>query len=62
MTRELQRFRTELSGQDLVEYALIIGLVALAVVLALKAPWQNDPERSPSFGGSFDHVSSQLGS
>ncbi|MFN7985436.1 MAG: hypothetical protein U0Q11_26650 [Vicinamibacterales bacterium] len=62
MRRQLKRVYTEQSGQDLIEYALIVGLLALAVVLAIKAPWKDDPTQTQGLGNSFDHVSTQLGS
>ena len=34
-TRVLRRFRRDDSGQDLIEYALLIGLVALVAVSAV---------------------------
>lgn len=63
MKRVLQRFRADTSGQDLIEYGLILALLALGVVLVLARPWNvSEPEQPPSLGSSFDHVSTQLGS
>ena len=60
--RVLQRFCADSSGQDLIEYGMILALLALGVVLVLARPWDVEQNPPPSLGTSFDHVSTQLGS
>lgn len=50
-----KRFWSDESGHDLIEYALIIALVAIGLVLALSA-FRN------SIGGIFDDVTTEMGS
>jgi pilus assembly protein Flp/PilA len=49
----LRRFLHDDSGQDLVEYALLVALVALSAITALKG-------LSTHIGNSFSSVSSTL--
>lgn len=62
MRRRLQHLFADVDGQDLVEYAIIVGMVALGVVLILQRPWQDDPMQGPPLGHQFDQVTTQLGS
>ena len=49
----LKRFLKDESGQGMVEYALIIALIAVAVIFAITA-------LSGAIGGKFNQVSSNL--
>ena len=49
----MNRFFREEEGQGLVEYALIIGLIAIAAIAALTSA-------GSSVGGMFNNISGQL--
>lgn len=49
----LKRFLKDESGQGMVEYALIIALIAVAVIAAITA-------LSTGIGGKFNEVSNNL--
>ena len=49
----LKRFLKDESGQGMVEYALIIALIAVAVIAAITV-------LSGAIGGKFDQVSNNL--
>ena len=51
MTRFIRRFWKDTQGQDLVEYALAAGMVALAAVAAM-----------PQLSGTINNVFSKIGS
>lgn len=51
--RIMNRFFKEEEGQGLVEYALIIGLIAIVAIAALTSAGQ-------SIGGMFNNVSDKL--
>jgi pilus assembly protein Flp/PilA len=51
----VRMFLSQEEGQDLIEYALLAALIALAAVVALQAT-------GTSVNGIFNSISSQLGS
>ena len=53
MRQQLSRLWTDDSGQDLVEYALLVVLVTLVVVAALRV-------LGPTVAGFFNNVSENL--
>jgi len=55
MLEILNRLRQDESGQDLIEYALVAALIALAAVASMNAVAQG-------IVGGFDTVSTQLNS
>ena len=50
----LRSLRRDTKGQDLVEYALLVALIALMCVLALQGAQE-------SISGVFDRIADQLG-
>ena len=55
MTQQIRRFWTDESGQDLVEYALLLVLLTLVVIAALRL-------LGPTIAGFFNNVSGNLNS
>ena len=53
MTQQIRLFWTDESGQDLVEYALLLVLIVLVVILALRI-------LGPAIAGFFNDVSDNL--
>ena len=53
MSEHLRRLLTDESGQDLVEYALLLVLLTLVVIAALVI-------LGPTIGGFFNNVSTNL--
>lgn len=55
MTQQIRRLLTDESGQDLVEYALLLVLLTLVVIAALRL-------LGPTIAGFFNNVSDNLNS
>ena len=53
MTQQIRRLWTDESGQDLVEYALLLVLLTLVVIVALRI-------MGPIIAGFFNEVSDNL--
>ncbi len=54
MKRFLSEFLDDTAGQDLIEYALLAALIALAAVVAMQ-------NLGGAINAKFDNVSTQLG-
>jgi pilus assembly protein Flp/PilA len=55
MTQQIRRLWTDDSGQDMVEYALLLVLLTLVVIVALRI-------LGPTISGFFNNVSNNLNS
>jgi pilus assembly protein Flp/PilA len=55
ITSQLRRLITQELGQDLVEYALVVALIAFGATAGMKS-------LASGMNGAFDNISSKLGS
>lgn len=53
MARQLSTFWTDESGQDMAEYAILLALIAIVVILAINT-------LAPAIGNSFNNTSSAI--